>query len=147
MPHEDLAAARRALVGGAYQEAASLAERATAAHPLLVEAYVVQGRAMSNLGDHDGALSALRKAIFLEPDAGHAHFLLATTQASLGDVEGAAVSFAAAAQTLPKTAPERVSELLDGRRVSDLVDLCRRLAASGVSDEPTAAEPAGRSTR
>jgi chemotaxis protein methyltransferase CheR len=146
-PHEDLASARDALSTGRYQEAASLAERATAAHPLLVEAYVVQGRALSNLGDDDGAIAALRKAVFLEPDAGHAHFVLATTLARVGDVEGASLSFAAAADSLPRATPERVGELLDGRAVSDLVDLCRQLAAStravAEADRATA-ESAGR---
>jgi tetratricopeptide (TPR) repeat protein len=147
-PHEDLASAREALSAGRYQEAASLAERATAAHPLLVEAYVVQGRAMSNLGDDDGAIAALRKAIFLEPDAGHAHFLLATTLSRVGDPEGASLSFAAAAESLPRATPERLGELLDGRAVSDLVDLCRQLAlstrAATVAEDPAAAQPAGR---
>ena len=129
-PADDLVGARRALAEGRYQEAASLAERATAAHPLLLEAYVVAGRSLANLGDDDGAIAALRKAVFLEPAAGHAHFLLATTLSRVGDPEGAARSFGAAAEALPTTSPERLGELLDGRDVSDLVDLCRSLAGS-----------------
>jgi chemotaxis protein methyltransferase CheR len=145
-PTDDLAAARRALAEGHYQEAASLAERATAAHPLLVEAYVVAGRALANLGDDDGAIVALRKSVFLEPGAGHAHFLLGTTLRGVGDREGAARSFGAAALTLPTTAPERLGELLDGRDVSDLVDVCRALAAGlGAAPEPVGL--AGRSDR
>ena len=146
-PHDDLAAARSALSAGKYQEAASLAERATAAHPLLVEAYVVQGRALSNLGDDDGTIAALRKAVYLDPYAGHAHFLLATTLSRVGDPEGASLSFATAADTLPSATPERLGELLDGRAVSDLVDLCRQLAAStraATDADRLAAESAGR---
>ena len=75
-PLDDLAAAREALAKGRYAEAASLAERATAAHPLLVEGYIVEGRALANQGDDDGAIAALRKAVFLDPRAAHAHFLL-----------------------------------------------------------------------
>ena len=150
-PLEDLASARTSLANGQYAEAASLAERATAAHPLLVDGYIVQGRALSNQGDDDGAIAALRKAVFLDSRAANAHFLLATTLTRVGDPAGAALSFAAAAETLPMASPETLAELLDGRAVSDLVDLCRQLAsASGFSDEPTvgagiAPDPAGRS--
>jgi chemotaxis protein methyltransferase CheR len=129
-PMEDLLKARDALSAGRYDEAATLAERATAAHPLLVEGYIIEGRALSNQGDDDGAIVALRKAVFLDPTAAHAHFLLATTLASVGDPAGASLSFASAANTLPNASPETLSELLDGRAVSDLVDLCLQLAAS-----------------
>ncbi len=102
-PLEDLIKARDALSVGNYAEAASLAERATAAHPLLVEGYIIEGRALSNQGDDDGAIAALRKAVFLDPTAAHAHFLLATTLARVGDPGGAALSFASAAETLPES--------------------------------------------
>jgi len=140
-PLDDLAAARKALAEGRYAEAASLAERATAAHPLLVDGYTVEGRALANQGDDDGAIVALRKAVFLDTRAAHAHFLLATTLSRVGDPAGAALSFAAAAETLPSASPETLAELLDGRAVSDLVDLCQQLAAlAGRSeDEPVVA--------
>jgi tetratricopeptide (TPR) repeat protein len=130
LPLEDVLRARNALNLGHYAEAATLAERATAANPLLVDGYIIEGRALSNQGDDDGALAALRKAVFLDPSAAHAHFLLATTLARVGDPNGAALSFASAAETLPMASPETLSELLDGRAVSDLVDLCRQLAVS-----------------
>jgi len=133
-PLQDLIKARDALSVGHYAEAASLAERATAAQPLLVEGYIIEGRALSNQGDDDGAIAALRKAVFLDPTAAHAHFLLATTLARVGDPGGAALSFASAAETLPNASSETLSELLDGRAVSDLVDLCRQLADSLQSD-------------
>jgi tetratricopeptide (TPR) repeat protein len=129
-PLDDLLRARDALTAGQYAEAATLAERATAAHPMLVEGYIIEGRALSNQGDDDGALAALRKAVFLDPSAAHAHFLLATTLSRVGDPSGAALSFASAAETLPSASAETLSELLDGRAVSDLVDLCRQLADS-----------------
>ncbi|HVQ88139.1 MAG TPA: CheR family methyltransferase [Actinomycetes bacterium] len=135
-PLDDLASARIALGQGRYEEAASLAERATAAHPLLVEGYIVEGRALANQGDDDGAIAALRKAVFLDPRAAHAHFLLATTLSRVGDPAGAALSFAAAAETLPSASPETLAELLDGRAVSDLVDLCRQLAAAATPHQP-----------
>jgi tetratricopeptide (TPR) repeat protein len=142
-PLEDLLKARAALSAGRYDEAASLAERATAAHPLLVEGYIIEGRALSNQGDDDGAIVALRKAVFLDPTAAHAHFLLATTLASVGDPAGASLSFASAADTLPNASTETLSELLDGRAVSDLVDLCRQLAASLHQETESAAAAPG----
>lgn len=137
-PLDDLLRARDALAAGSYAEAATLAERATATHPLLVEGYIIEGRALSNQGDDDGAIAALRKAVFLDPGAAHAHFLLATTLARVGDPAGASLSFASAAETLPSASSETLAELLDGRAVSDLVDLCRQLA---VTMQPSA-EPA-----
>ena len=142
-PLDDLATAREALTKGRYAEAASLAERATAAHPLLVEGYIVEGRALANQGQDDAAIAALRKAVFLDPQAAHAHFLLATTLSRVGDPAGAAASFAAAALTLPSASTETLAELLDGRAVSDLVDLCLQLAAV----QPRDSTPAGVTAR
>jgi chemotaxis protein methyltransferase CheR len=145
-PMEDLIKARDALNAGQYAEAASLAERATAAHPLLVEGYIIEGRALSNQGDDDGAIASLRKAVFLDPSAAHAHFLLATTLARVGDPYGASLSFASAAETLPAASTETLSELLDGRAVSDLVDLCRQLAVT-MNAEPETSVGAGAASR
>jgi chemotaxis protein methyltransferase CheR len=148
-----LPAARDLLADGRYPEAAALAAAETVRDPLSVEAYVIQGRALSNTGDDLGALDMLRKAVFLDPSAGHAHFLLASTLSRLGDREAAALSFAAAAETLPMATPQALADLLDGRAVSDLVDLCRQLAAASrpsSHESPTtsdAATPAGRRRR
>ncbi len=148
-----LPAARELLAAGRYPEAAALAAAEVVHDPLSVEAYVIQGRALSNTGDDLAALDMLRKAVFLDPSAGHAHFLLASTLSRLGDSGAAALSFAAAAETLPMATPQALADLLDGRAVSDLVDLCRQLAAASrpSSDEsPTtsgAATPAGRRRR
>ena len=46
-----------------------------------------------------------------------------------------AASFTAAAETLPDASADTVAELLDGRAVSDLVDLCRQLASATGSIE------------
>jgi len=123
-----LEAARDALADGRYRDAVTVAAMLSAADPLSVEPWVLQGRALANLGDEAAAMDALRKAIYLDPSAGHAHFLLASTLTKLGDRAAAALSFAAAAETLPLAAPEALADLLDGRDVEDLVDLCRQLA-------------------
>ncbi len=129
----DLAAARAALADGRYADAVSLATQAAVAGPHEAAAWAVRGEALSTLGQDADALVALRKAVYLDPDAGDAHFLLAGALARLGDVRAAARAYRAAAAALPGTPPEALERLLDGRAVGDLVALCRRLgdAAEG----------------
>ena len=152
-PSAGLPAARELLAAGRYPEAATLAAAEAGRDPLSIEAYVIQGRALSNSGDHLAALDVLRKAVFLDPSAGHAHFLLASTLSRMGDRDAAALSFAAAAETLPMATPQALADLLDGRAVSDLVDLCRQLAAASrppPHESPATsatATPAGRRRR
>jgi chemotaxis protein methyltransferase CheR len=138
-PQEDLTVARLALSEGRYAQAVELATRATGRDAMLVDGYVVAGHALSNSGDDVAALTALRKAIFLDPTSGPAHFLLGTALARRGDSAGAALSFAAAAETLPSTPPETLLALLDGRGLDELVDLCRQL--SGETDAPAGLRP------
>lgn len=123
-----LIAARQAWAEGRYSNVVELSHRATHADPMLVDAYVLGGQASSTLGDDVGALDALRKAVYLEPSAGHAHFLLAGALARLGQPGPAARSFRAAAASLPLVSPEQLRFLLDGRDVQELVDLCDQLA-------------------
>ncbi|MFZ0322591.1 MAG: protein-glutamate O-methyltransferase CheR [Actinomycetes bacterium] len=142
----ELADARAALAAGRYPEAAERAAAVAMADPMSVEAYVIQGRALSNTGDDAAALEVLRKAVFLDPSAGHAHFLLASTLSRVGEPEAAALSFAAAAETLPMATPQALADLLDGRAVSDLVDLCRQLAAATRPTSTASPAPSGSAT-
>lgn len=144
-----LAGARAALAGGDYRQAAALAERAVADDPLSSEAYVVLGHAMANLGRDGDALGPLRKSLYLDPAGGDAHFLLAGSLARLGQDGAAGVSYRAAAAALGTAAPARLDAILDGRDLSELVDLCRRLAdISGVGSASDGATMAtGRSGR
>jgi hypothetical protein len=48
--------------------------------------------------------------------------------ARLGSYGPAATSYRAAAATLPSVDPGSLVDLLDGRDVTELVELCRRLA-------------------
>ena len=138
-----LIAAREAWAEGRYAKVVELARRAVQADPMLVDAYVLGGQASSTLGDDAAALDVLRKAVFLEPSAGHAHFLLAGALSRLGQPGPAARSFRAAAATLPLVSPEQARFLLDGRHVAELVALCDQLADAS---ERAASAP-GRSTR
>ena len=124
--HTDAALA--ALAAGDYPSAARHAQTALETDALLPAAYVALGQARTALGQDAGAVDPLRKAVYLDPAAGHAHFLLAGALARLGQHQAAAVSYRAAAQTLAKAPPSAVAGLLDGRDVGELTALCRQLA-------------------
>ena len=144
---DNLAAARTAFAAGDYGEAAREAEAATVADPLNAEGYVVLGHARTTLGLDTQAVDPLRKAVYLEPTAGHAHFLLAGALSRVGQPGPAAASYRAAARALPLMPPRMLGSYLGGRSVQDLVDLCLRLArASGerAADDAITAITAGR---
>jgi chemotaxis protein methyltransferase CheR len=129
-------AARRALAEGRYADAA---ERALAAadradsDQLMLDAYVLRGRALTNLGDDPGGQAALRRAIFLDPYAGHAHFLLGSSLLATGDNPAAATAFMAAADSLGRVPDDAIDDLFDGRKVGELVELSRQLAQAALS--------------
>ena len=131
------ALAREALADGRYAAAAELAAAAIDADPLDPDAYVVRGQALSTLGDDEAALEPLRKALYLAPAAGHAHFLLAAALNRLGDRAAAVKAFRAAAETLPRVPPAVLQPLLDGRPVAELVELCRQLGSDGLDGRAT----------
>jgi chemotaxis protein methyltransferase CheR len=121
-------AAQAAFDNGSYDQAAELAQEVLGADPVSSEAYLLLGHARLNKGDNIGAVEPLQRAVYLDPLAGHAHFLLAVALSSIGRTRQAAPSYRAAANTLPGVPPETVRRMLDGRRVQELVQLCRRLA-------------------
>ena len=73
------------LAAGRYVLAAEMAESLAARDPLLAEAHYLRGMALCNQGRDRDALESLRKAVFLDPDTGFAHFLLAGALARLGE--------------------------------------------------------------
>jgi chemotaxis protein methyltransferase CheR len=143
-PVDHLAAARQAFAAGAYGEAARVAEAATAADPLNAEGYVVLGHARTTLGLDTQALGPLRKAVYLDPTAGHAHFLLGGALSRVGQHGPAAVSYRAAARALPLVPRTVLDSYLGGRSVQDLVDLCLRLALAAGESAADVAIAAGR---
>ena len=119
---------REAVAAGRYDDAEAAAAALLRINPLDPVAFYLRGLARHNQGRYDDALVDLRKAVYLDPSAGLAHFLLAGTLARLGDTAAAAREYAAAAQTLGPDdagAPE-----LGGRTVVELAELCERLAAA-----------------
>jgi chemotaxis protein methyltransferase CheR len=124
---ELVARTRAALATGAYDEAAETAEAALAVEPLRGEAFYLRGLALVDLGQDENALVDLRKAVYLEPQMGFAHFLLAGVLDRLGDRAASAREYAAAADTLGNAPGDATAEELGGRSVRELAQLCRQL--------------------
>jgi chemotaxis protein methyltransferase CheR len=119
--------ARTALAEGRYADAAQLAADASAREPLLAEAFYLRGLALVDLGRDDDALVDLRKAVYLEPERGFAHFLLAGVLDRLGQPLLAAGEYGAAADTLGLQPADATADELGGRSVRELAQLCRQL--------------------
>jgi chemotaxis protein methyltransferase CheR len=126
---ELLEEARRAIAVADYTGAAAAAGGAVSADSLLAPAYVVLGEARSALGQDAPAVAALRKAVYLDPGAGHAHLLLAGALSRLGQHRAASVSYRAAAGALAGMGADRSARFLGGRDPRELAELCERLAA------------------
>jgi chemotaxis protein methyltransferase CheR len=127
-PADPVSAAQAAFDTGAYDDAARLADLALAADPVSAQAYLLLGHARLNQGTPDAAVEPLQRAVFLDPLAGHGHFLLAVALSAAGRPAQAAPAYRAAANTLPSVPEETVRRMLDGRRLQELVQLCHRLA-------------------
>lgn len=119
---------RTAVAEGRYDDAARLAAEVTAATPLRGEAHYLHGLALGNLGRDAEAVVVLRKAVYLDPDDGFAHFLLAHSLGRTGEPRAAALSYRAAATTLGRRPLDSVAPELGGRSVAELAVLCTRLA-------------------
>jgi chemotaxis protein methyltransferase CheR len=125
---DPLDAVRTAIAAGKYDEAADLAAEVTAATPLWAQAHYLQGVALSNLGRDAEALIVLRKTVYLDPEHGLAHFLLAGALERSGEPVAASRSYRAAAGTLGRRPLDSVATELGGRSVAELAALCMQLA-------------------
>ncbi len=128
LPTDGIEAARSALQCGRYEQAAELAALVAADAPLLADAHYLRGVALASLGRDPEALTDLRKAVYLEPSDGFAHFLLAGVLGRLGDPLAAAREYAAAADTLGRRPGDTTAPELGGRSVDELRALCLRLS-------------------
>ena len=126
-PGPDLDAVRAALAAGRYDDAARLARLLAAHEPLVADGHYLLGRALVESGHDDQALPALRRAVYLAPHAGLAHFLLAGALARCGDPAAAAREYRAAAQTLGRDPDEAAAPELGGRSARELAALCAQL--------------------
>ncbi len=125
---DPLDAVRAALALGQYDEAADVAAEVVAATPLWAQAHYLQGVALTNLGRDADALVVLRKAVYLDPDHGFAHFLLGGALERSGEPVAASRSYRAAASTLGRRPLDSVATELGGRSVAELAALCMQLA-------------------
>jgi chemotaxis protein methyltransferase CheR len=119
---------RAALRSGAYAQAAEAAEVLSEAEPMRADAHYLRGMALANLGRDSDALVALRKAVYVDPKAGFAHFLLAGCLSRLGNADAAARSYRAAAESLGQSVDDNVAAELGGRSVGELVEMCWQLS-------------------
>ena len=127
-PVDPLEAVRAAVTVGNYAVAAELAAEVAATDPLRAEAHYLHGLALTNLGRDADALTVLRKTIYLAPDNGFAHFLLACALERRGESLAAARSYRAAAGTLGRRPLDAVADELGGRSVAELAALCAQQA-------------------
>lgn len=125
---DPMVAVRAAVAAGNYDEAADLAAEVTTVSPLRGEAHYLHGVALTNLGRDAEALVVLRKAVYLDPRDGFAHFLLAGALERSGEPVAAARSYRAAATTLGTRPLDSVAPELGGRSVAELAVLCQQLA-------------------
>jgi chemotaxis protein methyltransferase CheR len=125
---DPLVAVRTAVAQGKYAEAADLAAEVVTATPLRSEAHYLHGLALGNLGRDAEALVVLRKAVYLDPDDGFAHFLLGGALERTGERVAAARSYRAASSTLGRRPFDAVAPELGGRSVAELAALCHQLA-------------------
>ena len=146
VPQDALVEARAALAAGDYEGAARAGAAAVQAQSLDPAGYVVLGRALTAGGQDSAAVDVLRKAVYLDPGAGDAHFLLAGALARLGLGGPAAVSYRAAATTLQHVAAPVLDDLFAGRAVGELVALCEQLAGRAEEPAPPAPVAAGGAT-
>ena len=93
-------AVRDALADGRYADAERLARLAGEAEPLRADVHYLLGLALVDQGRDAEAQAPLRRAVYLDPDAGLAHFLLAGALARTGDAIAAAREYRAAAMAL-----------------------------------------------
>ena len=129
---------RGALGAGAYAAASELAAAHLVATPLSAPLHYLHGLALVEIGADAQALVALRRASYLDPDAGFAQFLLAVVLGRLGHGAEAARAYGAAAVALSRRGPEERARELGDRRTGDLAAMCRQLSrASAVHSRPT----------
>lgn len=125
---DGLEPARAAFAQGRYGAAVATAHDVLRACPLRADAHRLHGEALLALRRDGEASIALRKALYLDPDDGVAHFLLAGALARGGSAAAAAREYRAAAAVLARRPGDRAGDAIGGRPVGELIALCERLA-------------------
>jgi chemotaxis methyl-accepting protein methylase len=119
-----IAQALAAADGGRLDEAAAIVDRILAADPLDADAHFIRGIAELGRGEAAAAVTALRRALYLDPEFGFAAFKLARAYDQLGDAPAARRAYLQALRALS-------SEQDAQRRLAVDVDLADIAAACG----------------
>jgi chemotaxis protein methyltransferase CheR len=125
---DPIATARGALAAGRYDDVVVAAMLAAKQHPMSVDAHLLCGEALVNLGRDADAVIELRQAVYLRADCAPAHLLLAGALSRLDEPAAAGRAYRAAAATVGGMAPDKVAAFFGGRGADELVELCIRLA-------------------
>jgi chemotaxis protein methyltransferase CheR len=125
---DPIAIARGALAAGRYEDVVVAAMQAVRQNPMSVDAHLLGGEALVNLGRDADAVVELRQAVYLRADCAPAHLLLAGALNRLDEPAAAGRSYRAAAATVGSMPPDKVAAFFGGRGAEELVELCVRLA-------------------
>jgi Flp pilus assembly protein TadD len=126
---------RGVLADGRYDDAVAAASDLVVGEPLNPAGHYLRGLALVNLGRDDLAVVDLRKAVYLDPSSGLAHFLLAGVLHRLGDRAAARREYRAAADTLGTRSDEATAPELGGRSVQELAALCAQLGDQSLESQ------------
>ncbi len=105
--------------------ARSLCEAVLARERLDPDAHLLLAGICQELGDMEGALDALRRAIYLAPDSPLAHFLAGSLRFRQGDERGGKRAMTTAAHLLGRLARDEVVPGTDGVMAGRLLDTAR----------------------
>jgi chemotaxis protein methyltransferase CheR len=127
-PADPIATARGALAAGRYEDVVVAASAAARLNPMSVDAHLLCGEALVNLGRDADAVVELRQAVYLRADCAPAHLLLAGALNRLDEPAAAGRAYRAAAATVGAMPADKVAAFFGGRGADELVELCIRLA-------------------
>jgi len=129
---ENLALAARAWANiGRYAEARESCERALALDRLSAQNHYLFSIILDHLGDADGAVSSLRRALYIDHDFLIAYFALGSLCRQRGEQREAEQSFANAMRLLRRRDPHEVLPEADGMTAGRLLQLVEEITGQG----------------
>lgn len=128
-PRDDLARARVLADRGELGEARRLGQAALARDPSDLDAHLLLAAIADACGDEAGAIEALRRALYLDPDSAVAHFLLGSLLLRRGHVGRARRSLETAVRVLAAAAPDLPVEGAGDACAAEILERARELLA------------------
>ncbi len=120
-----LAEARRLADEGRLADARVVCEQVVAADVLLPDVHILLGVIHQEQGEVDAAKSALRRALYLDPDATAAHFLLGILLTQQGEIERARRSMETAVRLLERSPSDQVVAWADDLTAGRLLETAK----------------------